>query len=567
MLPITYRTENAYMTFFSLRSLGARLALGFGVILLLLLGVAALSLVHMQSLTSTLEDITVHNAERAQIINTMERSVSRYVQELGDLGSTDVEGGPAVLARVRTALADYDAASAKLATTLVGEARGLALLEPVATANTAVRELLSLSDKQTAGRGDPALAFQMRNEYAKDPTVWSQRQQAWAKAVNALSDWQDAVNAERSSRARADAKSAQLLIIGGALLALAFGGALAWWLVRDTKAAVRAAVQATERMARHDLSQPIDTTRQDEIGGLLAALETMRLNLLELATGVREASDDITTASSEIAQGSQDLSERTENTASTLETALSSLAELTASVQHTTSTALSTQKLSHQTSEVAVRSGTEMSQVVATMGEIDSASHKISDIIAIIDGIAFQTNILALNAAVEAARAGEQGRGFAVVASEVRALAGRSAAAAKDISALIGTSRGKVASGTAQVARAGETTSAVARSVQEVSGQISSIAQGVGQQTDTIDSVNRFVSQLDQMAHQNAALAEESAAAADSLRQRASQLSLLVSRFDLGPQASGARSAAQVARSAPASALGHRAPAVRQLGR
>ena len=563
------------MTRFSLRSLGARLTLGFGVILLLLLGMALLSLVRMQALTSTLEDITVRGAQRGQIVNTMGRSVSHYVQALGDLGSTDLEGGPAVLARVRKALAEYDAAAATLEPVLAGNPEGLALLEPIKAASTAVRELLAISDKQTAGRGDPALAFQMRNEYAKDLAVWSQHQQAWATAVNALNDWQDATNAESSARARADAKSAQRLIIGGALLALAFGSALAWWLVRDTKAGMRAAVEATERMAQHDLSQPIDTARQDEIGGLLSALETMRLNLLTLATGVREASDDITSASSEIAQGSQDLSERTENAASTLQTALSSLEQLTASVQNTSSTALSTQTLSHQTSEVAARSGTEMAQVVATMNEIDAASYKISDIISIIDGIAFQTNILALNAAVEAARAGEQGRGFAVVASEVRALAGRSAAAAKDISALIGTSRGKVASGAAQVGRAGETTSAVTRSVQEVSGQIASIAQGVGEQTETIDSVNRFVNRLDEIAHQNAALAEESAAAAASLRQRANQLSQLVSQFDLGAQAVGARSAASVVAdrslvshaSEAAPALAHEAFAARQLRR
>ena len=522
------------MKLISGRSMAARLSLGFGVLLALLLGMAALSLLRMQALASTLENITVHNAARSQTLDVMGRSVSRYVQALGDLGSTDLAGGPAVLARARSALAEYDKAAAHLSTLLAAEPQALALLEPVKTAGHAARELLALSAQLTAGRGDAAMAFQMRNEYSKDAAAWSARQQAWGQAVDALSDAQDAANAASSAEATADARTARQVIIGGALLAFALGSALAWWLVRDTKSAVHAAVQATHRMARHDLSHPIDTSRQDEIGGLLVALEGMRQNLLELATGVRTASDDIHNASGEIAQGSQDLSQRTEEAASTLETTLSSIAQLNASVEETTTTARATQALSAQATAVAGRSSTEMAQVVSTMREIDTASRKIADITSIIDGIAFQTNILALNAAVEAARAGEQGRGFAVVASEVRALAGRSAAAAREIKALIESSLQKVATGTTQVDRAGTTTAEVTASVQHVATDVSGIATEVNQQVTRIGEVNRFVGQLDLLAHQNAALAEQSAAAASTLRHQASQLTLLVSKFELG---------------------------------
>ena len=349
--------------------------------------------------------------------------------------------------------------------------------------------------------------------------------------MDALSDWQDAANATSSALATADARTARVLIIVGALVAFAFGSALAWWLVRDTRAAVREAVEATRRMARHDLSQPIDTHRQDEIGGLLTALETMRQNLLELATGVRQASDDINNASGEIAQGSQDLSDRTEDAASTLETALASIAQLTASVQETTASAQETQQISTQTSSVAARSGSEMEQVVSTMREIDAASHKISDIISIIDGIAFQTNILALNAAVEAARAGEQGRGFAVVASEVRALAGRSADAAREIKGLIAESVGNVSNGSTQVEKAGSTMDEIVVSVRRVADIMREISEASQDQTVGIAQINQAMQQMDQVTQENAALVEEAAAAAQSLQSQAQALVQTVSVF------------------------------------
>jgi len=514
-------------------SMAARLTLGFGAILLMMQSIATLSLVHMQALTSALEVITVQNATRAHTLNVMKRQLSAYVQTLGDLGSTDLEGGPAVLKKIQGAQSAYEVAQSGVVSLLPNDAAVQSLLREVQKTAAAAHELQTLGAKLAEGRGDAALAFQIRNEYSNNTASWSARQQAWSKAVDSLSDWHDTANAAHSASATATAHTARQAIIVGALLALVLGCAIAFWMVKDTRKAIHDAVDVTQRMAGHDLSQPIDTSRQDEIGGLLAALETMRVNLHQLASGVGRASEDVNNSSNEIAQGSLDLSTRTEEAANKLQTTLAAIAQLSASLNETTVDARSAQALSVQASDIATRSGTEMAQVVSTMGEIDVASHKIADIIAIIDGIAFQTNILALNAAVEAARAGEQGRGFAVVASEVRSLAGRSASAAREIKLLIEASLEKVVSGTAQVARAGHTTEEVTAAVQRVSAMVTSITAEATLQLAHVDDANQLVGQLDVVAHQNAALAEESAAAAASLRQQASHLSGLVHRFKL----------------------------------
>jgi len=407
------------------------------------------------------------------------------------------------------------------------------LLEHANAAQKQAIELQALGEKLAEGRGAAAQAFMIKGEYASNLTSWSKRQQSWGKAVDALSDWQERTNATLSAQAIDSARAARQAVIAGALLAAALGCALAVWLVRDTRRAIGLAVDATQRMARHDLSSVVRTDRQDEIGGLLAALEQMRQNLHTLAAGVGQASGDINTASSEIAQGSLDLSNRTESTASTLQTTLAAITALSGSVNQTATDSRAAQALSAQASAVALRSGSEMAAVVATMADINAAAHKIADIIALIDGIAFQTNILALNAAVEAARAGEQGRGFAVVASEVRALAGRSAAAAKEIKTLIEASLARVVSGTAQVDSAGHTTQEVNAAVEKVSAMIAHISGKTAEQLGHIRHTDELVAQLDAMAQQNAALSEQSAAAASSLRQQAGQLDQLVHQFKL----------------------------------
>ncbi len=284
-------------------------------------------------------------------------------------------------------------------------------------------------------------------------------------------------------------------------------------------------------IADGNLTAEIHTEGKDETADLLRALAHMQKELGSVVGDVRRASESIHVASSEVASGNADLSHRTETTASSLQQTASSMEQLTSSVRHSAEAAVHADQLASSASSVAERGGQVVHQVVQTMGDIHTASRKIADIIGVIDGIAFQTNILALNAAVEAARAGEQGRGFAVVASEVRSLAGRSAAAAREIKTLIQASVERIDGGTRLVQDAGTTMTDIVQSVQRVTETIQGITQATAQQSDGISQVNGAVSHLDQMTQQNAALVEQSAAAAESLRDQAERLNAVVARF------------------------------------
>ncbi|WP_407074902.1 methyl-accepting chemotaxis protein [Roseateles sp.] len=297
--------------------------------------------------------------------------------------------------------------------------------------------------------------------------------------------------------------------------------------------ALHAATEAAEALARFDLTHPIPAGGSDDVGRLLTALEGTQRSLQKLIGEVRGAADSIGTASAEIATGNLDLSQRTEQTASNLQNAASSMAELTGTVKQTADAAMTANQLASSAAAVAQRGGEAVSQVVATMDQISHSSRKINEIIGTIDGIAFQTNILALNAAVEAARAGEQGRGFAVVAGEVRLLAQRSAEAAKEIKSLISASVERVDSGTQQVQAAGATMTEIVASVQRVTDIIGEISAAAREQSEGIGVVNGSVVQLDQMTQQNAALVEESAAAAESLREQSTRMAEVISVFKL----------------------------------
>ena len=321
------------------------------------------------------------------------------------------------------------------------------------------------------------------------------------------------------------------LVMGLIVLGLAIA---TFYLVRSISTPLRELVGQAERIGQGDLSQRIAAqARADEIGDLQRALGAMREALNRVVGEVRHSADSIQTASREIATGNTDLSQRTEQTASNLQQAASSMSQLTGTVRQSADAASTANQLAHSAAQVAQRGGTVVGQVVATMDEINSSSKKIADIIGVIDGIAFQTNILALNAAVEAARAGEQGRGFAVVASEVRSLAQRSAEAAREIKGLIGTSVDKVETGARLVQDAGSTMNEIVASVKRVTDIITEISASTVEQSQGLGTVNASVGQLDQMTQQNAALVEESAAAAESLSEQALKLAELVSSFKL----------------------------------
>jgi methyl-accepting chemotaxis protein len=318
------------------------------------------------------------------------------------------------------------------------------------------------------------------------------------------------------------------------LLAGALSIGFAWWVQRRIVADMHQGVQAATAVAEGRLDLDLHCDSADEVGDLVRALDAMVQRLRGSIQSVRQATESIGLASGEIATGNQDLSQRTEQTASSLQQTASSMEQLNGTVRQSADAAAQANQLASSASSVAQRGGAVVSQVVATMNEINTSSKKISDIIGVIDGIAFQTNILALNAAVEAARAGEQGRGFAVVASEVRSLAQRSAEAAKEIKALIGTSVDKVKMGSQLVGDAGTTMNEIVASVKRVSDIIGEITAASSEQREGIGQVNTAVTQLDQMTQQNAALVEQSAAAAESLREQAAKLVSVVNTFQLG---------------------------------
>jgi methyl-accepting chemotaxis protein len=331
----------------------------------------------------------------------------------------------------------------------------------------------------------------------------------------------------------------------GTVFALVIGILASIWITRSITRPLNTGLAFANQVAAGDLTATIEVTSNDEFGRLLGALKAMNENLTRMVSGIRLSAESIHKAAEEVASGNTDLSQRTEEQASTLEETAASMEELTSAVTENTQSAGNANVLAKQANQVAARGGEVVSAVVTTMNEIRQSSKKIGDIIGVIDGIAFQTNILALNAAVEAARAGEQGRGFAVVAAEVRSLAQRSAGAAKEIKALIGDSVQKVDTGTQQVEDAGKTMSEIVASVEKVTANIDQISSASREQASGIGQVNSAVSQMDQVVQKNAAVVLQAAAAAELMQANAQELVQLVSVFKLGDAAPAEASASE----------------------
>jgi methyl-accepting chemotaxis protein len=355
----------------------------------------------------------------------------------------------------------------------------------------------------------------------------------WLARINHFIDLQESMARAESETLVADAKRSGVLMIVLLLVALAASVLVAWWVSRSITRPIERAVTALDAVAKGDLDVHLASDRGDETGRLLTSLQQMVAALRTMVSTVREAGDGIGTASREIATGNQDLSSRTEQQASNLQQTAASMEQMTSAVNQNAETARQANQLALGATQVAAKGGAVVGEVVTTMDAITASSRKIADIIGVIDGIAFQTNILALNAAVEAARAGEQGRGFAVVAAEVRTLAQRSAQAAREIKGLIGESVDKVETGSRLVADAGQTMGEIVQQVKRVSDLIGEITSSTLEQSNGIGQVNQAVTQLDQMTQQNAALVEQSAAAAQSLRDQADTLAQAVSVFKL----------------------------------
>jgi len=393
---------------------------------------------------------------------------------------------------------------------------------PVASAAAAAEGALKLADEQIVRAETPSLASA---DYFASMT----------KAIDTQFDLAavafEALDTALSDRVAAE-RRALWLVLGGAV-----PGAIALWVImltaRTTTHSIGQAVQLAQNVAAGDLTSRIEVSSTDEAGHLLAALKEMNESLAGIVSNVRQSSDSIATGSAQIATGNADLSARTESQASSLEETASSMEELTGTVKQNAEHAHHASKLVMSTADIAANGGQVVGQVVDTMASIKESSRKIADIIGVIDGIAFQTNILALNAAVEAARAGEQGRGFAVVASEVRNLAQRSAGAAKEIKALIEDSVGKVDAGGKLVDEAGKTMDEIVGSVKRVTDIMGEIAAASQEQSAGIEQVNQAVGQMDEMTQQNAALVEQAAAAAESLQDQAVKLAEAVSVFRL----------------------------------
>jgi methyl-accepting chemotaxis protein len=511
-------------------SVAWRLGLGFAGVLALLLCIAAVGTWALRQASAQMTQVVEVHAYRSGLANDLMITIGDTATAVRNVTLfSDVQAIENEVKVLKTIDARYQSQQDELKKSLAEHdalPEEVALFEAVIASGQKTRPMVALAAHQ-GGDGDSMSAvLTLTQQVAPSELVWRQKLNEFI----ALQKQRSAQAAEASKKSQAQVLVAQAILV---VASLCIGTFIAWRIMRSVTVPIKRAVVVAERIAEGDLTSTIEVRVNDETGRLLTAMGTMQDRLRSLVGDIRETAGSIQTASDEVASGNLDLSNRTEQTASSLQLAASSMDQLTGTVRQSADSARQANQLAASAAEVAARGGMVVSQVVATMQDINVSSKKISDIIGVIDGIAFQTNILALNAAVEAARAGEQGRGFAVVAGEVRSLAGRSAEAAKEIKGLIGASVEKVEGGTRLVADAGKTMKEIVGSVQRVSDIIGEITAASSEQSEGIGQVSSSVSQLDQMTQQNSALVEQSAAAAESLKVQAHNLTHMVGAFRL----------------------------------
>jgi len=537
--------------------IGTRLGAGFAVILALVAAIAGLGVLRLQAVGDATHEMAKRSLAKERLaagwlLGTSTNSVRTYAL----LNSDDPQVQDYLqkgMGRISVTISETQ----KQLEELLDTPEESALVADIKKKRADYVELRSMLLKLKAG-GQHDEAMRIAREKLV-PTLDS-----YDASIRAILAHEQAQIDQSAGAIDALYRSGRINLMVLAAIALALGSVLAWLLTRSIVQPIDEALLIADTVASGDLSQAFETDRGGDFGRLLRGMGEMEDTLTDLVGRIKGATDSIVTASGQIAAGNQDLSSRTEQQASSLEETAASMEELTSTVKQNADNARQANQLAASASAVAVKGGEVVSQVVDTMASINASSKKIVDIIGVIDGIAFQTNILALNAAVEAARAGEQGRGFAVVASEVRSLAQRSAAAAKEIKGLIDDSVGKVGAGSALVAEAGQTMEEIVGSVKRVTDIMGEITAASQEQTSGIEQINQAITQMDQVTQQNAALVEEAAAAAQSLQEQAGNLSQIVGTFkldDAGPAASAAPARMPVAAAAPTRAPSQPSPA------
>ena len=515
------------MSFLSHWRIGRRLSLAFGVVVALTVVSAAFSQIRLLEIQAQAHELTAGQAERTALAYRWRQYIAVNSSRSATAAlMTDATLAEPLLAKIKATSAETTVLQKRFQA-IETTPEGVALQDKLAEVRQ--RYLAARETMNKAGEGGSSIAAAIAKGQAS--TAFNALTDEYLAASDALVNYEsrrtDADGAAISSAVMATSVVNVVCGIVSALFSITIGFALTRSIVRP----VQAAQKAADRIAAGDLTGNCRAVGTDEAAQLVTSLGKMQDSLTRIVREIRSSTEQIQVASTEVASGNQDLSARTEQTAGSLQQAASSMDELTSTMRHSADAANQAHGLANSASEIATRGGQVVSQVVSTMDEINASSKKISDIIGVIDGIAFQTNILALNAAVEAARAGEQGRGFAVVAGEVRSLAQRSAEAAKEIKTLIGASVEKVESGARLVQDAGSTMHEIVGAVRRVSEVLGEITTATSEQAGGIQLVNDAVNNVDQMTQQNAALVEQSAAAAESMRDQAGKLARTVEQF------------------------------------